>query len=389
MIKRTCEPELISLTNQFKAVALIGPRQSGKTTLVQAVFPQKPYANLEEPDQRRFAVDDPRGFLDQFPQGAVLDEVQRAPELFSWLQSRLDSQPKPGQFILTGSNNFLLQETITQSLAGRIAYQILLPFAISELPREALISLNTLLFKGTYPPVYDQPVAADTWYKNYLRTYVERDVRQLRNIGDLNTFERFLRLCAGRIGQCLNLHNLAIETGVDGKTVNAWLSVLEHSFILFRLPPHHRNFNKRVVKMPKLYFYDTGLVCTLLGIQDATQLTYHPVTGSIFENFIISELKKQIVNIGINVDLYFWRDNVGHEIDVIIDQADRLYPIEIKSGKTITKAYFKNLKFWQKISGNTEATIIYGGDQVQHRSRGLDILPWFQLPDIMKVLDYK
>lgn len=379
MLQRSCKTELQSLARQFKAVALIGPRQSGKTTLARSVFAHKPYANLENPDIRRFAIDDPRGFLDQYPRGAVLDEIQRVPELFSYLQSRLDERVSPGQFILTGSNNFLLQENISQSLAGRIAYQVLLPFSIGELPPGALESLSKLLFKGAYPPLYDQPVEAGKWHDNYIRTYVERDVHQLRNIGNLNTFDRFLRLCAGRIGQLLNLHNLALETGVDGKTAAAWLSVLESSFIVYRLPPHYRNFNKRVVKMSKLYFYDTGLVCALLGIQNAEQLSYHPLTGNLFENFVVSELQKVITNKGKRHKLYFWRDNVGHEIDIVIEHAGELYPVEIKSGRTITPEYFKNLTFWQKISGARAATVLYAGKQVQHRSTGITILPWKQL----------
>ena len=262
MIHRTAENTLRKLAEQFKAVAIIGPRQSGKTTLAKYVFPEKPYVSLENPDIRRFAQEDPRGFLARFPDGAVLDEAQRQPELFSYLQEILDKTRVTGQFIITGSNNFLLQENISQSLAGRIAYLVLLPFAASELAAAEFNNLYALLFKGLYPPVYDQPVESPYWYSNYLRTYVESDVRQLKNITDLNAFDRFLRLCAGRTGQLLNMSSLAIETGVDNKTIAAWISVLENSFIIYRLQPHHRNFNKRTVKMAKLYFYDTGLVCS-------------------------------------------------------------------------------------------------------------------------------
>jgi uncharacterized protein len=389
MIKRTAETALRKLSQQFKAVAIIGPRQSGKTTLAKFVFPDKPYVSLENPDIRHFAHDDPRGFLAQFPDGAVLDEAQRQPELFSYLQQILDETNTPGKFIITGSNNFLLQENISQSLAGRIAYLVLLPFSTSELPAIELKNLHSLLFKGFYPPVFDQPVEIQTWYANYLRTYVERDVRQLKNITDINTFERFLRLCAGRAGQLLNMSNLAVETGVDSKTIASWISVLESSFIVYRLHQHHRNFNKRVVKMPKLYFYDTGLVCSLLGIQHATQLMYHPVTGSLFENFILGELIKFNFNRGHVNNLYFWRDNAGHEIDVIIDRVTSLYPVEIKSGQTISSEYFKNLAYWQSMYGHPGGSVIYAGETLQRRSNGIEILPWRHQETFLSLMQVK
>ena len=379
MIKRNAEESLRSLAAQFKAVAVIGPRQSGKTTLTRFVFPDKPYVSLENPDTRRFAMEDPRGFLAQFPDGAVLDEAQRQPELFSYLQQILDESPVPGKFIITGSNNFLLQANISQSLAGRIAYLVLLPFSAFELPFMIGQNFRELIFKGFFPPLFDQPIEPVSWYDNYLRTYVERDVRQLKNISDLHTFERFLRLCAGRTGQLLNMSNLAIETGVDNKTVAAWISVLESSFIVYRLQPHHRNFNKRVVKMAKLYFYDTGLACSLLGIRTEAQLTWHPAGGSLFENFVINELVKFRFNRGQAHNLYFWRDSVGHEIDVIIEQGKNLYPVEIKSGQTITPEYFRNLSFWQSLYGETNATVVYAGKASQHRSNGVEIIPWHEL----------
>ena len=384
MIKRKAEESLWSLAAQFKAVAVIGPRQSGKTTLSRFVFPDKPYVSLENPDTRRFAREDPRGFLAQFPDGAVLDEAQRQPELFSYLQQILDESPVPGKFIITGSNNFLLQANISQSLAGRIGYLVLLPFSAFELPIKIDQNFRELIFKGFFPPLFDQPVEAVSWYDNYLRTYVERDVRQLKNISDLHTFERFLRLCAGRIGQLLNMSNLAIETGVDNKTVAAWISVLESSFIVYRLQPHHRNFNKRVVKMAKLYFYDTGLACSLLGIRTEAQLTWHPAGGSLFENFVINELVKFRFNRGQANNLYFWRDSVGHEIDVIIEQGNNLYPVEIKSGQTITPEYFRNLSFWQSLYGETNATVVYAGKTSQRRSNGVEIIPWQELETLGK-----
>jgi len=382
MIKRDAESELIQLAGQFKAVALIGPRQSGKTTLAKHTFGHKPYVNLENPDTRQFALEDPRGFLDQFANGAILDEVQRVPHLFSYLQQILDETKSPGLFILTGSNNFLLQENISQSLAGRIAYMILLPFSVSELDGEGKLDINELLFKGAYPPIYDQAVETNVWYSNYIRTYIERDVRQLKNISDLNVFERFIRLCAGRTGQLLNMANLAIEAGVNNKTIASWIGILESSFIIYRLQPHHRNFNKRLVKMPKLYFYDTGLACALLGIQNAGQLNLNPFKGALFENFVITELIKYRFNKARQHHLYFWRDNTGHEIDVILENANKLYPIEIKSGKTIISAFFSGLNFWNKISGESGGAVVYGGNSYQKRSNGIEVFPWNKIQAI-------
>lgn len=376
MIKRAIEANLIKLANQFKAIAVVGPRQSGKTTLARYVFKDKPYASLENPDTRQFATDDPRGFLSQYPNGAILDEAQRTPELFSYLQQVLDENDQPGQFILTGSNNFLLQESISQSLAGRIAYAYLLPFSIDELKTIAgPVTLHETLFKGGYPPIYDKQIDPIQWYPNYLRTYVERDVRQIKNISNLAAFERLLKLCAGRIGQLLNMSSLAVEAGVDTKTVQSWLGVLESSFIIHLLRPHFRNFNKRIVKMPKLYFYDTGIACSLIGIQDTSQLDTHPLKGNLFENYVVSELIKNRFNAIRQNDLYFWRDNTGNEVDIIIDTGTTLYPVEIKSGKTITPAYFKNILFWNKITSGSDGSVVYAGDALQKRT-GTEIIPW-------------
>ena len=383
MIKREVQGELIKLAKQFKSVAVVGPRQSGKTTLTRYLFNDKSYVNLENPDSRRFAINDPRGFLSQYSAGAVIDEAQRAPELFSYLQQVLDEDNKKGKFILTGSNNFLLQETISQSLAGRIAYIYLVPFTLSELSVMSSTDLNSQMIKGSYPPVYDQDIGYDKWYPNYIRTYIERDVRQLKNISDLNVFERFLRLCAGRTGQLLNMNNLALETGVDSKTASAWLSVLESSFITFRLYQYHRNFNKRIVKMPKLYFYDTGLICSLLGINTPDHLYLHPLYGSLFENLIVSEFKKLCFNRAKNENLFFWRDNIGHEIDIIIERPDGLFPVEVKSGKTITNDFFKGLNYWNTISGIDGGSVVYSGDHIQKYSNNKKVIPWFMLTTLM------
>jgi len=389
MIKRESESTLKSLAKQYKVVGVIGPRQSGKTTLVKYVFNNKPYVNLENLDLRNFAIEDPRGFLSQYKKGAIFDEVQRTPELFSYIQQFVDDIDQPGIFILTGSNNFLLQENISQSLAGRIGYIELLPFSLNELPQLKLKSLNEVLLNGMYPPLYDKKYNPTNWYSNYVRTYIERDVRQIKNISNLLIFERFIKLCAGRIGQLLNMQSLAIEVGVDNKTINSWISVLESSFIIFRLAPHHTNFNKRVVKMAKLYFYDTGLACAILGIKNTNHLDLHPFRGNIFENFCLTELVKSSTNFALKPQLFFWRDRVGNEVDVLIEQAGNLYPIEIKSGKTITSDYFKGLNYWTKISGNSNGLVIYGGDEEQLRSDGKRVISWKELRlELKKTLDF-
>ncbi|MEQ9379075.1 MAG: ATP-binding protein [Imperialibacter sp.] len=384
MIIRIADKEIRVLASMYKSLAIVGPRQSGKTTLAKHIFGSKPYVSLENPDARQFAESDPRGFLEQYPNGAVLDEIQRVPQLFSYLQQIIDESSETGLFILWGSNNFLLQENISQSLAGRIAYLFLLPFSIEELAKEGLLPSDAYqaMFAGGYPPIYDLKIPPSTWYLNYIRTYVERDVRQIKNITNLGAFERFLRLCAGRVGQLLNMNSLGIEAGVDHKTVASWLGVLESSFIVHLLRPHHQNFNKRIVKMPKLYFYDTGLACALLGIQNEAQLVTHPLRGSLFENFIISEMVKTRFNKNEPNNLYFWRDSTGNEIDVIIDKGGKLYPVEIKSGKTVTDDYFKGLNFWSKITGAAEGVVVYAGDAQQKRSNGMEVRPWNQAGEL-------
>lgn len=384
MITRTATEEVKILAKQFKAVAIVGPRQSGKTTLARSVFTDKPYVSLENPDIRSFAIEDPRGFLEQYKAGAIFDEAQRVPELFSYLQQILDEIPQKGQFILTGSNNFLLQENISQSLAGRIGYLYLLPFSNEEAEKAAqkAFSFEEAIFNGGYPPIFDNQVPPEKWLPNYISTYIERDVRQIKNISNLNLFERFLKLCAGRIGQLLNMNSLAIEAGVDSKTIASWISVLESSFIIHLLRPHHQNFNKRLVKMPKLYFCDTGLACSLLGITKASQLTLHPLKGGLFENYVLGELIKDRYNKNIPFDLYFWRDSTGNEMDIVVDRGTHLYPIEIKAGKTITSEYFKNLQFWSKITGSEAGTVIYAGDRLQKRSNGINVIPWNDLREL-------
>lgn len=378
---RHATEKIKKLASQFKILAVTGPRQSGKTTLVKEIFKDKPYVSLENPDTRRFATEDPRAFLQQYNKGAVLDEVQRTPEIFSYLQEITDNSKSPGQFVLTGSNNFLLQQNISQSLAGRVAYLQLLPFSISELYDEEgkMPDENNILFTGLYPPVYDQHIPPQDWYPNYIRTYVERDVRQIKNVTDLIVFERFMRLLAGRTGQELNLSSLAVETGVDTKTIQSWIGILESSFIINLLKPHYRNFNKTIVKRPKVYFNDTGLVCSLLGITAETQLQSHPLKGSLYESLVVTEMVKKRTNKGEPVNLYYWRDKTGHEIDLIVDKGDVLIPIEIKSGKTINNEYFKNLLYWKGLSGMNRGVVIYSGTGHQRRSNGLEVAGLFEM----------
>lgn len=376
LLTRTAEKELRTLAGQFKAVAVVGPRQSGKTTLVRMAFPDKAYVSLENPDTRRFAIEDPRGFIAGYPDGAILDEIQRTPDIFSYLQQVLDENKGKGRFIITGSNNFLLQENISQSLAGRVGYLYLLPLSINELPKHKL-SVNEQIHKGFYPAMYEQEGQTEVgkYYLNYIRTYIEWDVRLIRNVTDLYAFERFLRLCAGRTGQLLNMNSLAVETGVDNKTIGAWLSVLEASFVVFRLQPYHKNYNKRIVKMPKLYFYDTGVASALLGIENPAQLALHPFRGGLFENMIIVDFLKSRYNKGKPNNLYFWRDSLGTEIDLLVEKANSLLPIEIKSGQTITDDYFKSMSAWLRISGMEKGWVIYAGDEKQVRSNGITVLP--------------
>jgi predicted AAA+ superfamily ATPase len=374
MIYREAEKELQLLSAQFKAVAVTGPRQSGKTTLVKKVFKEKAYVNLENPDLRQFAGEDPRGFLSNYPDGAILDEVQRVPELFSYLQQILDEKEQNGSFILTGSNNFLLNSNISQSLAGRVGYLFLLTLDIGEINPGANMS-NQLIFKGGYPEIYQKDIDPKKYYDNYIRTYVERDVRLLKNITDLYTFERFLRLCAGRTGQLLNMSSLATDVGMDVKTIGSWLGILEASFIAFRLYPYHENYNKRIVKMPKLYFYDTGLASALMGIEDVSQLTIHPLRGGLFENLVVVDFLKRLYNNGKQNNLYFWRDNIGNEVDLLIKKGANRYPVEIKSAQTISDEFFKGIRYWNKLTNTEGGYLVYAGDMLQKRSGEINIVP--------------
>jgi predicted AAA+ superfamily ATPase len=378
MVSRTAEKLIKDYSKQFRALAVVGPRQSGKTTLVRKVFPKKPYVSLENPDERFLAESDPRAFLGRYPSGAIIDEAQRVPALFSYLQQILDETKKEGLFILTGSNNFLLQQAVTQSLAGRIGYVDLLPLSYHEISSfgDKQWSTNQLILNGCYPEIYDKNRKPAIWYPAYIRTYVERDVKQLRNIDNTLLFNRFIQLCAGRIGQQLNVSSLSVECGVEMKTVNSWLSILQSSYVLFLLPPHHKNFNKRVVKMPKLYFYDTGLACSLLGIRQENELANSHFRGNLFENFVLLELMKKKFNTGSPTQLYFWRDNKGLEIDVLLDNGKDLSAIEIKAAQTYQENFFKPIHQWNSFSQQEKGTLLYDGTLEFNSKEGYVVKNW-------------
>lgn len=381
MIPRIAQKTLLTLAQGFPIVSITGPRQSGKTTLAKACFSDKPYVTLEDPDVREYANSDPRAFLSQYSDGAVLDEIQRSPILFSYLQGIVDKDKRMGLFVLTGSQQFSLRSGISQSLAGRVGMIHLLPFSQRELSQVKLLSdeLDTQLFQGSYPPVYDRKLKPSQWYANYVSTYLEKDVRQLINIKDISLFQRFLRICAHHVGQLVNLSRLANDCGVSYHTVESWLSVLEASYIIVRLQPWYKNFNKRLVKTPKLYFYDTGLASWLLGIRDVEQIRFHAMRGALFENYIISEAFKSQFNQGETPEIWFWRDRSGHEVDLIIEYQGKYSAVEIKSGSTLSNSQFKALRYWQDMTKNNESSLlIYGGDATQQRS-GIEVIPWKQL----------
>jgi len=384
MIPRTARQTAERLAEGFPIVAITGPRQSGKTTLARAVFPDKPYVTLEDPEEREFAESDPRRFLARFPEGAVIDEAQRCPDLFSYLQGIVDRRGRMGAFILTGSQQFGLISGITQTLAGRVGLIQLLPFSLAELTLAGCLpnDLDTLLFQGGYPPLYDRPVAPGDWYPNYVITYLERDVRQLLAVRDLALFQRFLKLCAARCGQLLNLSSLATDCGISHVTASEWLTVLEASYIVMRLRPYHRNFGKRLVKTPKLYFFDSGLAGHLLGIRDAATLATHAQRGALFETLIVAEFVKRAFHNGQPADLYFWRDSAGHEVDLLFEQNGKLRPVEIKSGATFVPGWLDAARRWQELAGDDALTpwLIYGGDNSFGRETG-EVFGWRSLVD--------
>jgi predicted AAA+ superfamily ATPase len=376
MINRKLGGKFKELAEKYPIVTLTGPRQSGKTTLARTIFSDYQYLSLEDPDIRLYASEDPRGFLQEYPDRIILDEIQRVPEIFSYLQTHSDWQNKNGQFILTGSQNFLLSERISQSLAGRTGILHLMPLSIEEIETASTSTLENFLLKGGYPRLHTNSLDPADFFPGYTATYLERDIRLIKNIANLPLFERFLRLCAGRAGQLVNFSSLADDVGISHNTVKSWMNLLEESFIIFQLQPHYKNYKKRLVKMPKLYFWDSGLLCSLLGIETAEQLKSHFMRGNIFESAIISEFIKYRYNRGRGNNCYFWRDRHGKEVDCIIEETtDNLIPIEIKSGKTVSQDFFKGIGYWQKLSEKTDGYVVYGGEQRQTRKTAT-VLPW-------------
>ncbi|MFQ6611405.1 MAG: ATP-binding protein [Fidelibacterota bacterium] len=370
MIKRDIQNIAREIFKQFPVLTITGPRQSGKTVLVRDMFGELPYFSLEDPDIRSFAIEDPRGFLNQMNNHGIIDEIQRVPELTSYIQTIVDRDNKSGMFILTGSSQFELHNAVTQSLSGRTAILNLLPFTIGEAYQRSIPSHEEIIYTGFYPRIFDQKIDPSLFIKSYIDTYVQKDVRELMEIRNLRSFERFLRLCAGRTGQVLNMNNLGNECGVSHKTISSWISVLEASFIIYLLPPFHTNFNKRIIKSPKIYFLDVGLAAHLLGIESPAQLSTHPLKGELFETMIISEFIKFRFNLGKQANYYFFRDNSGNEVDLLFERSGTIFPIEIKSGQTIHYNFFRGIQYFKSIAKTKagKGAVIYGGSDFQDRT---------------------
>jgi hypothetical protein len=391
MIERTIEPKLRDLARYYPVVLVTGPRQSGKTTLCRKVFPDKTYLSLEALDTREFALSDPRGFLAQYADGAILDEIQNAPELLSYLLGDVDERPDPGRFVLTGSQHFGLSQSISQSLAGRCGILVLLPPSLEELRAfpNAPADLFSVMWQGAYPRIYDRNIPAQQWLADYTHTYLQRDVRQVINVGDLQVFSGFLKLCAGRTAQEINLSAFGSDAGVSHNTVRTWLSVLEASYLAHRLPAWHPNIRKQVVKARKLHFFDSGLACYLLGIHEPEQLRLHPLRGAVFESWVVSEIYKTIVHSGMQPDLFHYRETRGIEIDLLIDRGKEFDAVEIKSGATMTADFFKTLERFSdrmKDAGKKlriRNHIVYGGDNTHQRSRA-QIISWRDVQKLAK-----
>lgn len=383
MIPRQLATTLLRAVREYPVTTVTGPRQSGKTTLLRATFPDFGYVSLEAPDERTFALEDPRGFLGRFPGPVILDEVQRAPDLFSYIQVLVDEDAAPGRFILSGSQNFLLMASISQSLAGRVRVAHLMPLSMQELQNIGPIAADGWpqhAWRGHFPRIHDRQLDPSDWLAGYHQTYLERDVRDLTQVGDLERFNRFVGLCAGRAGQLLNLASLANDCGIAADTVRRWLSVLEAGFVTFRLLPYNRRYNRRLTRSPKLYFVDTGLLCWLLGVRDAGQLATHPLRGAVFENLVVSEALKAAYHAGEVPRLYFWRDHRGNEVDLVMDRDGEPLAIEIKSGETVGADFLRGIRYWRSIVGPAApASLVYGGS-ASYRRDDVAVVAWRDWP---------
>lgn len=373
MIERVIYRQVISALDHYPILAITGPRQSGKTTMLRSMFPNFRYVNLENPDAREYAAQDPKSFLEEYDRHVIFDEAQRVPSLFSYLQAIVDDRQEQGQYILSGSQNFHLMEQITQSLAGRVALFRLFPFDLMEMKKAEWLSadLGQVFSKGFYPAIFERSVGQDGYYANYIDTYVRRDVSQLLNIHDDRLFKNFLKVCATRAGQILNLTDLARDIGVSHTTAKNWISILETSYVIYLLPPYYANFGKRVIKSPKLYFWDTGLLCHLLSIRKGNVSPVHPMWGHLFENMAVSELIKQNYHLNQLRDYYFWRDSHGNEVDLLYQERNKLNIYEMKSSTTISEKLTKSLNYFDRITGGQvgEKVLIYGGERNQRRTK--------------------
>lgn len=384
MITRAIVEEANYALKQFRALCITGPRQSGKTTLSKLLFKEKPYVNFEDPSTQLNFERNPADFMRTYKSGAIFDEVQRVPELFRHLQVLLDKDRTRGQFILTGSNNLLLQEQTAQSLAGRAGYLTLLPLSYQELKDEgfAASDVNKHIITGGYPEIWAENLNAQTWLRSYIETYIHRDVRQIKNISNLALFSRFLQLCSNFAGQIINRDEISRQVGVDTKTIQSWLGLLENSYVVFQLQPWYNNLNKRIVKSPKLYFYDTGLLCTLLNIRSKEGLKNHPMYGAIFENWCMAEIKKNKCNLGMNNGMYYFRDSAGNEVDLIIEKETGPFAVEIKSSSKAEKNHLVGLKYWRKLQPASQGALIYQGKSAATEDINMQYLNWSEMESL-------